>query len=170
MINNCWLPKQEFLSDYKNCWEDYEAVIYSIFKKDFIDSTPVFDEKVVNIRKHPREFDKEEAFFHVTCKDYSDKGDRKPDLRRCERIRWVRSFIENYMCDATKCENCEGIKVWNEPYKSNERVHLLLVEERYIVIIEKRKTYCLLITAYYLDYDHSLKKQLKHYEKYKGNI
>lgn len=44
---------------------------------------------------------------------------------------------------------------------------MLLDEEKYMVILEKRKNYYLLITAFYLDYDHALKEQLKHYDEYK---
>ena len=84
------------------------------------------------------------------------------------RIRWVRAFIENYDCDLSKCEDCDGVKVWNEPYKSKTRVHLLLEEERYMVVLEERKRYFLLITAFYLDYDHALQKQLKHYKQYRS--
>ncbi len=47
------------------------------------------------------------------------------------------------------------------------RVHFLFEEERYLVILEKRKTYNLLITAYYLEYDNALEKQLKHYNQFK---
>ena len=85
-----------------------------------------------------------------------------------ERIRWVRAFIENYDCDLSKCEDCDGVKIWNEPYKSKTRVHLLLEEERYMVVLEERKGYFLLITAFYLDYDHALQKQLKHYKQYRS--
>lgn len=40
-------------------------------------------------------------------------------------------------------------------------------EERYLVIIEKRADYNLLITVYYLEYDNALEKQLKHYKQFK---
>lgn len=40
-------------------------------------------------------------------------------------------------------------------------------EESYLVIIEKRADYNLLITAYYLEYDNDLEKQLKHYKQLK---
>lgn len=33
--------------------------------------------------------------------------------------------------------------------------------------LEKREGYYLLITAFYLDYDNALNKQLKHYEQYR---
>lgn len=163
---NCWLPELELFTNY-NTWADYEAVLYSIFKNDFLDNQPCFKNLKVNVKHYPIEFGKEEAFFHTTCKNYSGVQERVPDLRRCERIRWIRAFIENYNCDPTLCEKCDGVKVWVEPYKSKNRVHILLEEELYVVVLEERSTYFLLITAFYLDYDNALKKQLKHYEKYK---
>lgn len=164
----CWLPDLEYFSDYDNNWSDYQNALYAVFSSDFIASRPVFEGKQVNIRKHPIEYGKEEAFFHVTCQDYTKQNDRVPDLRRCERIRWIRAFIENYGCDCSLCDDCSGIKVWSEPYKNTSRVHLLFEEERYIVILERRESYCLLITAFYIEYDHTLAKYVKRYTKYKN--
>ena len=167
--DTCWLPKLEFWNDYGNNWDEYQDMLYSIFKTDFIENHPVFEGKQVNIRKHPIEYGKEEAFYHVTCQDYLKNGERVPDFRRCERIRWVRAFIENYNCDSAQCEDCKGVKIWNESYKSAIRVHILLEEERYMVVVEPRDSYCLLITAFYFEHDHSLRKKLQHYEMYKLN-
>lgn len=166
--DTCWLPKLELSDDYDNNWEKYQEALYEIFKYDFIFSKPNFEGIPVNIRKHPIEYGKEEAFFHVTCQDYMKNGERVPDFRRCERIRWVKAFIENYNCDSSQCEECEGVKVWSEPYKNTTRVHMLLEEERYIVVVERRNTYCLLITAFFFEQEHSLKKKLKHYQQYKA--
>ena len=168
MRDNCWLPKLEYFDDYENSWEPYQDAIYAIFKGDFIDRHPFFRGKQVNIRKDPIEHGKEEAFFHVTCKDYSKDGNRVPDFRRCERIRWVRAFIENNQCNLNLCKDCEGIKVWEQPYHNKRRVHILLEKERYMVVVEPRKSYCLLITAFYFDYEHALEKKLKHYEQYRA--
>ncbi len=168
MKENCWLPALEFFDDYGNDWTTYESVLYSIFKNDFIDSHPSFKNLRVSVKHFPKEYDKEEAFFHTTCKDYIGGGERVPDFRRCERIRWIRAFIENYDCDPSKCKDCDGVLVWSEPYKRKTRIHLLLEEERYMVILEKRNEYYLLITAFYLDYDNALAKQLKHYAQYKN--
>ena len=38
-----------------------------------------------------------------------------------------------------------------------ERIKFYLEEENYIVVFEPREHYCLLITAYYVDNDHSRK-------------
>lgn len=94
----CWLPELEYLAQYENIWSIYESALYSIFKSDFIDSYPLYKNTRVNVKHYPIEYGKEEAFFHTTCKDYTGNGARVPDFRRCERIRWVRAFIENYDC------------------------------------------------------------------------
>ena len=165
--DTCWLPKLELMDDYDNNWEKYQEALYEIFKYDFMSSKPKFEGIPVNIRKHPIEYGREEAFFHITCQDYMKNGERVPDFRRCERIRWVKAFIENNNCDSSQCGECDGVKVWSEPYRNTTRVHILLEEERYIVVIERRNTYCLLVTAFFLEYEHSLRKKLKSYQRYK---
>lgn len=164
-----WLPELMLYEDYQS-WDDYQEAIYKVFCEDFKESSPEFKGQKVKVRYHPIEFGKEEAFFHITCQDYRKDGERVPDFRRCERIKWVRKFIENYNCNQRECEHCEGVKVWREPYKSNSRVHILLEEERYMVVIECRKDYCLLITAFYFEHDHSLNKKLKKYDEYKNEL
>lgn len=149
-------------------WADfnkYDDILYQIFKRDFIDSQPLYENKKVFIRKHPLVNNREQAYFHITSKDYKENEERCPDPRRCERIAWVRKFIENDFC-LDECDICDGIKVWEEPYKTNKRIYLFLEEEKYVVIIERRETYCLLITAYYLDYEHTLTKLLQKYNAY----
>jgi hypothetical protein len=168
MEKECWLPPLELFEDYGKDWTEYVSTLYKIFKSDFVDSQPSFEGKPVNIRKHPMENDKEEAFFHVTCQDYMKNRDRFPDFRRCERIRWIKGFIENYDCASSCCLACDGVKVWEEdaPRGTNKRVLLLLEEERYMVVIERRQAYFLLITAFYIEEDHTLDAKLKRYHAY----
>ena len=101
MNETCWLPALEFFDDYGNDWATYEAALYTIFKEDFLDSHPFYKKIRVSVKHYPIEYGKEEAFFHTTCKNYSGGSERVPDFRRCERIRWIRAFIENYNCDPT---------------------------------------------------------------------
>ena len=57
--------------------------------------------------------------------------------------------------------------MWEKPYKNNQRIHLLFEEERYIVVLERRENYVLLITAFYIEYDHTLENKVKEYQEYK---
>lgn len=165
--NNCWLPPlnpYDFDVDYKQ----YEASLYKKYRDDFINTHPLFDGKIVKVRFLPIIDGYEESFIHFTCKNYANVENREPDFKRCERLHWIRKVIENYLCK-NLCSNseCDGIKIWEEPWKMYSRVHFLFEEERYLVIIEKRADYNLLITAYYLEYDNALEKQLKHYKQFK---
>lgn len=166
--NNCWLPPLNSY-DFEQSYPLYEAALYKKYKEDFIDSHPTFNSKIVKVRFHPKVGEYEESFIHFTCKNYENVENREPDFKRCERLHWIRKVIENYLCKSS-CSNsdCDGIKIWEEPYKMYSRVHFLFEEERYLVIIEKREDYNLLITAYYIEYDNALQKQLKHYNQFKN--
>jgi hypothetical protein len=165
MIVNCdWLPPL-VLQDSNTSNEEYLDLLYFIFSNDFIDSHPIFDNKIVKIRFHPRVDNREQAFYHVTtCGDST----RELDIDRCERIRWIRAFIEHASCHKATCSDCNGMKMWSEPYHGNARIKIFLSEERYLVVLEKRTRYVLLITAYYVSYDHSLAKLEKSYAKARG--
>lgn len=166
--DKCWLPPiNPIHSIDKETYSAYEAALYEKYRKDFWESSPDFKGKVVKVRRMPIIDGYEESFVHFTCKSYENIQEREPDLRRCERLHWIRPVIENYLCKNSCREDCDGIKFWEEPFNNKMRIHLLFEAERYIVILEKRENYYLLITAYYLEYDHSLKKQLKHYSMYK---
>lgn len=164
--NDCWIPGTIDLREYNGNFVEYENALYENFKRDFIDSQPFFRGLPVEIRREPMEYNKEEAFFHITCQDYAKDHNRSPDFRRCERINWVRAFIENYECEDYQCD-CDGIKIWDEPGRSKRMQTCILSEfERYIVILENRNNYYLLITAYYIEYDRVMDKKLRNYEKY----
>lgn len=164
-----WLPELILYSDY-NDWFKYEDFIYGVFRKDFIDSRPNYIKHPVRIRYHPMVCGKEQAFFHITStdltKDCIDPNDRIPDFRRCERVGWPRKIIENHDC-ADVCLGCSKVKIWKKPYKMYHRVHLLMEDFKYMLVLEERESYYLLVTAFYLEYEHTIRKKLQEFEKYK---
>lgn len=93
-----------------------------------------------------------------------------PDLRRCERIAWVRQFIE--AADANVPVEFEGstyeLKIWIERVKNDLRYHILCEELRFMVVVAERDRYSLLITAFYFEYNHTLRKKLEKYKEYKA--
>jgi hypothetical protein len=68
------------------------------------------------------------------------EDDRLPDLRRCERIRWVRWVIENAGAHAE-------IDIWQNT-RGTEVNTLLWFREEYLVVLGQRQGYWLLRTAY----------------------
>ncbi len=164
-----WLPD---LLEYDDMYPNliaYDNAVHNIFKKDFIDNHPIFLGAKVAIRQNPLVDGREQTYYHITSKDYDYTNNRNIDIRRCERIRWVKQIIEHYDCKIQTCFDCGGIKTWSYPHnKKQTRIKIFFAEERYIVILEKRPTYYLLITAYYVEYDHNVRKLLKEFEKAKS--
>lgn len=124
----------------------------------------------VNFRKAPMDEKYEDTFIHLTHKDEFhnsiDPNDRIPDPRRAERIGWNKLIIEHCPCKEI-CENCEKILYFEECYKKNIKEYFLFKDVRFLVIIEKREKYNLLLTGYYIEYDNAMDKYIKKYEKYK---
>jgi len=168
LITCYWLPDlllYDRLFPNKGSYYDY---VYKAFKKDFIDSTPIFNGKEVRIKEYPLWDGKQEAFYHITTKDYNHEEYRDFDILRCERIKWIKKFIENHDCNRANCKDCSGIKTWEAIYKKRIRTKILFEEERYIVILEDRQKYYLLITAFYVDSDIRLANFVKEYQETKS--
>lgn len=165
-INCRWLTPIIELSDFGGDWFKYDSFLYTLFSRDFIKNDLYFRGKVVRIRKHPKEGDKEQAYFHVTSTNTSnakDMNDREPDLRRCERIEWIRLLIENHRC-ADGC--CSLPKIWSDNNNGNTRWTILFEEVRFLVILEERPQYYLLITSFYIIGKRQLEKKLEAFKKF----
>lgn len=150
------------LLEFDGNWIEFEKLLFSIFKHDFLENNTYFKGCIVHPRKHPVIKGRPESFFHLTHENstlYKFNDPSLPDFDRCKRLRWVKEILEHYGCQ-DRC--CSGIKYYNK----NGRDHLLFEEERYLVVLEKRGNSYLLITAFYCQYDNALRKKLKDYNEY----
>ena len=164
-----WLPDIYECKDY-NKWPEYLDELYKIFQKDFVKDGIMFEGKYVNYRKEPMDGKYENAFIHLTHKDEfhnsNDPNDRVLDPKRAARIGWNKPIIEHYPCNEN-CKDCEKILYFEEYHGKNIKAYFLFKDVRFLVIIEKRKNYNLLITGYYIEYDNAMEKYIKKYEQYK---
>lgn len=163
-----WIPALEVKSSLQD-FHAYEDYIYSIFKRDFIDTHPIYKNLRVSVRRQKEEADgKWAGFFHITSVEDKATGERIVDLRRCERIRFPRQTIEHYdSCSICHYKSCARPLIWAEHKHGKDRVYILIQPERYLVVLEPHqgKGYCMLVTAYYVDREHSYTKLLKQYKK-----
>lgn len=90
----------------------------------------------------------------------------KTQARRAERIRWNRQIVENYLCNEN-CVECDRVFYFEQYYKNRVLAYFLFKDVRFLVIIEKREEYNLLITGFYIEYENAMKKYIKKYETYK---
>ncbi|MEO3475965.1 hypothetical protein AAFN86_29240 [Roseomonas sp. CAU 1739] len=132
------LPFNAFDGD----WAAYEAALHSIFIKEIARGGIMFGAATVSCRRLPEASGRWASFWHLV-QEGPVEDDRLPDLRRCERIRWVRWVIENA---ATHAE----IDMW-ENRRGSELNTLLWFREEYLVVLGQRQGYWLLRTAYCTD-------------------
>jgi len=152
-----WLPPLIKFNDYDG-WDDYLLAIHEVFRRDFIQSKPVFDGLSVFIRHEPKFKDKEYTFWHVTSEGESEE-DRIPDLRRCERIGWIRAIIDN--------ANCEEVKVWEQVKKRRLRVYLWLHQFDYLIVLTKATEFYFLVTAFQIQSGRKRENLQRDYNTYK---
>lgn len=165
---------KECLPDIIECdnlaeWNTYLNNLYrDVFTKDFLKSYPIFNGWKVFIRKEPKDGEWEHGFTHMTHVDLLHKSDnpndRIPDLRRSERLNWVRKIIENYSCAVES--GCREILYWEEMFRGRVRSCLLFDAERFLVVLEKAKGVYFIITSFYLEKDWELERRHKKYLQY----
>jgi len=153
-----WLPDIVFFKDHNGVWEEYEEVLYSYFKNDFIhNKLKKFRELRVGLKKHPKYKNKEATFWHFISEGEKE-DERLPDFRRCERIRWPKPIIEN--------NSSENVRFWENTRGSKNNICLCYGDWEYLVVLRKKKDYVLPWTAYYPYSEHTKLKWKKEYEKY----
>jgi len=157
-----WIPPLITFESYSGNWVNYENALYTIFEKDFIKSKPVLNGKPVFCIKDPMFQGKFFTFCHITTEGGPREEDRTPDIRRCERISWLKKIIEN------STDSC--IKTWentrtNKKSRNKKRTNILFDENGetiHMVLSRNAKSY-ILITVYYVDRPHNRQKLINEY-------
>jgi hypothetical protein len=159
-MNLGWLPSLVLFREYGGDWVAYLDALYKYFKHDFVENRPRFEGRPLGLKRHPLSHGKEATFWHMISEGASE-DERRPDLRRCERIRWPRPVIEHY--------EEEVIKVWKNQRRGEIRICLWLENYDYLVILADRKGYLLPWTAYVVDQPHTRRKLQREFNEYRNN-
>ena len=154
--NEIELPSLVVLDQYNGNWELYFEVIYKFFVKDFIEHLAKYHGIEIKLKRHPYIQDKEATFWHIISEGKIE-SERRPDLRRCERICWPRPIIENV-------PNHE-LKVWTNRRGSDTRICIWFERYEYLVVLNERKAYLILWTAYPVTQNHRKIKLQKDFEQ-----
>lgn len=151
-----WLPDTVSLEDYNGSWHEYIEAVYEIFRRDFVLDKPYFRGQRLRLKRYPMSQEKESTFWHMTSEGSNEK-ERVPDLRRCERISWVKPIIEN--------SRDTSVKAWENKRKGETRVCLWLEGYEYLVVLARRRDFILPWTAYTVSRSHQKDKIQKQFEK-----
>ena len=152
------LPELIELTQFGGDFDRYMEAVYELFKRDFIDSKPVFRGMRLGLKKYPLYQEKEATFWHMTSEGEQEVS-RIPDLRRMERIQWPATMIN-------KSEH-PYLKVWENTRGAKTNILIFHDAENYLVVLRKAKDYIIPWTAYLIEHQPRKDKLIKEYEAYK---
>jgi hypothetical protein len=154
-----WLPPLLRLEDFGGDWRRYIDAVYAVFERDFITSQTTFQGARVSYRRRDRGQEppegKASTFWHVVTEGGADP-DRLPDLRRCERIGWIRALI-----DAASVGEAYA---WENDERGEPRVLIAPPDFSHIVVLARREGYLLLVTAFPVDLERRRQRFRLEYE------
>ena len=150
MSDDLSLPDLIRFEDYGGEWAGYEEALWGRFRQDFLIRSPRLDGLPVWIDRRLAANGKEKSFWHLTDAGGDVDGERVPDLRRCERIAWVRYVIEHV--------TSRRVLSSEEKTSKGTRRRLTLDDYSYLVVLQRARTHFLLITAFYLEHEHTRRK------------
>jgi hypothetical protein len=150
-----WLPNLFVVNPWTH--DTYDA-LYQLFRDDFVESQ--IDYQGYSVWFFPEMEDgREKVFWHLTSRVDNETGDRLPDLRRSERLPWVRPMLENHL-------HPEVLAWDHEEGDGSIKTYVWLKDFDFVVIMKKfpdrtRR----LITSFWLEYPNAKKKLMKKYDR-----
>jgi hypothetical protein len=158
-----WIPALILFEDHRGYWNLYIEAIYKRYLQDFVERKTFFQRVPIFVRFEPSYQLKGATFWHLISEGEAE-SDRLPDLRRCERIGWPRSIIENSFYESE-------VAIWEStrPWKGQQqkRFNLVLKDFSYLVVLAIRsKDRMDLITAFPIERTHEREKKRKEYENF----
>jgi len=152
-----WLPELVLLEDACGIWETFLEIVYGYYQDDFIFNEVRFRDVPVHRRREPISEGKEKSFWHLVSSGDIEES-RNIEISRCERIRWPRPIIEH--------DDSDGLWIWKNHRKSEERILIYIPELRYLVVLGIRRDYYMLCTAYCIEESHRHERLQQEYLDY----
>ncbi|WP_295392003.1 hypothetical protein [uncultured Thiodictyon sp.] len=137
----------------------YEDHLYDIDMDTLVRNPVAFRGLTVKCQYRPATTNKGFGFWHLIAEGPKEE-ERTPDLRRCERIRWVAWLIGN--------AEAAGIRWWKSRRGRAVRIVIWIESEQFAVVLEERSDYFLLKTAYWVKHFRSDDFRREHAEYWKN--
>lgn len=155
-----WLSPLIDLSSYGGDVTEYFNKLYSVFEADFISTKATLNGKPIIFDNRVGDQNRVECFWHITSTDDPANG-RLPDMRRCERIGWVKLIINH--------DTDPAILKWENIRDGRICTLLFLKDGDFLVVLGNRRKNYFLNTAIHIDYPNRKDRLIAEYEEYIKN-
>jgi hypothetical protein len=137
------------LNDYGGNFTNYEDAIHQIYLDIFRNPSIYFKGKMILPITFPRQHkNRHWTFSHMTSTGNGKKGNNKKeiednrelDLRRCERITWVKQILQNL--------NKDCLKIWRERRNSKNRIVIWHEKMDFALVLQEESKVYRLVTTF----------------------
>lgn len=128
------------IKSFSGNWDEYEEELYDIFKDTVLNGGMIFSGSPVYSQRRPELKGKHHTFWHLVSTGAVEE-ERVPDMRRCERLGWIKWVVEN-------SDSNPDITFWDSKRRRSNNVVIWYEKEQYAVVLARRNGYFLLKTAY----------------------
>lgn len=165
------MPHQRFTTDpvpdLRSLEEDnYVEILYQKFLDDLVfrDLPWKKDGLQVSLRRHPEIDGRHAIFWHIISGGTGSEQSRSLEPGRCARIHWIRILVEIFNSEFPEEKE---IRWWIDNKRASKPRYVITRPEfDYIVVIEQRVDYALLVTAYYAEQEHRRRKLKREHDKF----
>ena len=151
------LPDLLLFSDYDHDWSRYEEALHQVFMAEIARGGLTFQGQRVSCKRNPEAEGRWFSFWHL-IQEGKIEEDRIPDMRRCERLRWVPYLIENG-------DSISDVDIWQNK-RGREINTIIWYREEYLVVLSERDGYWLLKTAYCTEQNFRIARLRKERDRY----
>lgn len=119
----------------------------------------------LTLRRIPEIDGRHATFWHMISAGSGTESERLLDPERCRRLHWVRQIIDGFNEDFPYEHSVRWWKS-DRTRSPGDRYAIATTDYQYVVIVEQRQTYALLITAYYVEYDYRRRKFKREHDSF----
>ncbi|GGD12548.1 hypothetical protein [Nocardioides daphniae] len=166
-MNHGWPPLGLHLNDAGGDFWGYVDKCYQLYY-DTVHVQPrpwPVPGQSLNIKRQPvDEKGRCNTFWHLVTEGEIE-DERTPSTSRLERVGWPMALISEFN-DIYPAAQSSRIRWWKTKRGAEERYAIALEDFSYVVIVADRKTYCLLWTAYPVEYESRRRKLRREFEEF----
>lgn len=147
--------------EFPGDWQPYEDALFKIFQDTIVNDSLTFLGLPIKTRYFEPTKGKHFTFWHIISEGEKET-ERTPDMRRCERISWIAWVIKNH-------ETHSNISYWESKRKSSKNFVIWYEEGQFAVVLSKRSTKFVLLSAYHVTSTHRIESFKRERDNYRKN-
>lgn len=165
------MPHQRFtidsVPDLRSLKDDnFVEILYQQFLDDLVLRRLPWknDGLQVSLRRHPEIDGRHAIFWRIVSGGTGSEQSRSLEPGRCARLHWIRIIVEIFNSEFPEEKE---IRWWIDKKRTSKPRYVITRPEfDYIVVIEQRVGYALLVTAYYAEQEHRRKKLKREHDNF----